>query len=557
MSRARQRRLYLLRARPAASLVVLAASVALEAAGRGPGTAFTVLIAASLVVAGTYALATRSLGDDAVLGASLVFDTAIVAVASLLLDREALFALGYFWIVGATAFLLGARDTVLLTGLSVAALVGVHLAPGEGPDVVTVALGATVLGLVGGVLAALARGFEHAELDLARDRVLDATALRISERVRATLDLDAVLAHVVEELGPALGLMRCLIRTASAEAVRQPVHEWVREGVRPIGGELPPLLARVLEARRPLVVASPEEADGEAQEFLEQEGVVAFLAYPVVWHDVPLAVVSFHDDRPRDWSAEALPLLERLVAPIGAALVQADAFARQQSTLRRLEDVSRLREELVASVSHELRTPLTSTIGFLRTLERTDIQIDEEHRRLFVSTARREAERLARLVDDLLELTRLERGPVALHRAPADVAEIVEHAVRSVTPPEGRPVEVELNGGLTAEVDADRLLQVFTNLLDNSFRHGSGKVVVSGVGSPGRLSVEVSDEGEAIPADRVAQLFVPFARWGSSRESTGLGLAISRRIVEAHGGSLAYRAPAEGRPHAFVVSLPR
>jgi signal transduction histidine kinase len=101
------------------------------------------------------------------------------------------------------------------------------------------------------------------------------------------------------------------------------------------------------------------------------------------------------------------------------------------------------------------------------------------------------------------------------------------------------------------------MLQVFTNLIANAFRHGSGRVVVSGDAAAGAVTVEVSDEGSEIPPERVAQLFVPFARWGSSRESTGLGLAVARRIVEAHGGSLTYRPPAPDRPHAFVVTVPR
>ena len=92
----------------------------------------------------------------------------------------------------------------------------------------------------------------------------------------------------------------------------------------------------------------------------------------------------------------------RVAPQIAAALAQAELFEQQQQALARLEELSRLREDLVATVSHELRTPLTSAIGFLRTLERTDVSFREEDRRRFLAVARGEAERLAVLVDDLL-----------------------------------------------------------------------------------------------------------------------------------------------------------
>jgi len=555
VTRARQRRLYLLWARPAASLAVLAASGVLEVVGEGPGTPYDVLIAASLGAAVVYALAAERLPDELVLPPSLVVDTAIVATATVLLDREGLLVLGYFWILAVSAFLVRPREVLGLTGLAAGAAIAAGVAMEA--DAVTLVNAPLVLVLVGGVLSLLAHGFLTAERELTRERALDATALRISERVRATLDVDTVLVHVVEELGPALSLTRCIIRLAPREGEPEHVYQWTREHVEAIGPEAPAFLRRLLDEKDPLVVPDSEAADAEVRDFLDRIGTRAYVAYPISWRATPLAIVAFHDDRPRDWTADALPLLERLVDPIGAALVQAEAFAQQESTVRHLEELTKLREELVASVSHELRTPLTSTIGFLRTLERTDVELDPEHRALFMSTARREAERLARLVDDLLELTRLERGEIPLQRTPADLALVVERAAARVTVPEERTLSVDVESELEAEVDPDRMLQVFTNLIANAFRHGSGRVVVAGDASAGAVTVEVSDEGSEIPAERVAQLFVPFARWGSSRESTGLGLAVARRIVEAHGGSLTYRPPAPDRPHAFVVTVPR
>jgi signal transduction histidine kinase len=99
-------------------------------------------------------------------------------------------------------------------------------------------------------------------------------------------------------------------------------------------------------------------------------------------------------------------------------------------------------------------------------------------------------------------------------------------------------------------------VQVLTNLLQNALRHGNGRVVVHGSRDNGSAIVEVSDEGAGIPLERADEVFEPFARWSSRSDSTGLGLPISRRIVEAHGGAIQYRPPADERPHAFVVTLP-
>ena len=105
--------------------------------------------------------------------------------------------------------------------------------------------------------------------------------------------------------------------------------------------------------------------------------------------------------------------------------------------------------------------------------------------------------------------------------------------------------------------DADRLLQVLSNLITNALRHGSGRVTVDARPDDGVVAVSVSDEGAGVAAPREPELFVPFARLGARGEGAGLALAIARAIAEAHGGSLDYRAPDNGRPHAFVLMLPR
>ncbi len=130
----------------------------------------------------------------------------------------------------------------------------------------------------------------------------------------------------------------------------------------------------------------------------------------------------------------------------------------------------------------------------------------------------------------------------------------MRRALRGLYLPPGRHVDVAVPGGLVAQADADRLLQVLYNLLSNALQHGEGTIAVAAARENGHVTLEVSDEGAGVPLERVGDLFVPFAR-SSDAHGTGLGLAIARGIMEAHGGSLTYRPRQNGRAHAFVVSL--
>jgi signal transduction histidine kinase len=214
-----------------------------------------------------------------------------------------------------------------------------------------------------------------------------------------------------------------------------------------------------------------------------------------------------------------------------------------------------LREELIANVSHELRTPLTSTIGFLQTLDRRDLDLTREERGQLLGVALREAERLAVLVEDLLQLTRLERGDLPLAMSELDLAKLAKHAADGIEVPPEREIVLQ-KAHLFTQADPGRILQVVQNLLTNSIRHGEGRVSVNFEWEPGAARLVVSDEGKGVPEDQVQQLFVPFSRTSTHMDSSGLGLAISRRIAEAHGGTLNYRPAENGRGHAFVLELP-
>jgi signal transduction histidine kinase len=553
----RQERIFLHWARPAASLIALAVFGALEAATGDVGWPFLVILALTLPAAAAYIAAARRYPPATVLGVGLAVDVILIGAMGATLHRPDLIAIGYFWGIALGAFLVGPRATVVYTVLGAVLAVAVPVGFAFGVGAVTLVTNVLLLCLIGGILAVFSRYARAAQFELARDRANDAAALRMAERIRSSLALADVLEAAAEEIGRALGASRCVIRLARRPDGSMPLYQWFAPGMPRLAFETPPAPAmRVFETAEPLIVEDAREADEEIRDFASAVRVRSLLVQPVTWRGRVVAIVSIGDTRPRDWPADALPLLARVVPQLGGALAQAEVFEQQEEALRRLEDLTRLREELVANVSHELRTPLTSTIGFLQTLERPDVDLDEEERRRFLAIARAEAERLAVLVNDLLELARLERRAVPLAPAPLELAELVQRALRGLYLPPTRTVRVAVPDDLVAQADRDRLLQVLGNLLSNAVQHGEGTIVVTGRGEDERVMLEVSDEGPGVPADQVGDLFVPFAR-ASTAHGTGLGLAIARGIAEAHGGSLTYRPAEDGRRHAFVVSLPR
>jgi K+-sensing histidine kinase KdpD len=554
-----QQRFFLMWARPPIILATFALFVTLEATAEdGPGRVGVTAAGLALVTSPLFALAARRFRPTAVLRAALVFDTVVIAAMAASLGRPDLFVLGFVWSMIVAAFLFGPRETLAFSALSMVTAVVAASVSAIDIDGVTLATDILVLAVAGGLLSLLSHRARTAEAALARERAYDAAALRMAERIRSSLDLESVLHLTVEELGEAIGAARSALRLPPDETGKTRLIQWTRSGTERLDLPVPPPpVQRVLGEGHPLVVDDAADADDEVRRFLQTIGGASVILYPVTWHGRVVAALGISDDRPRNWTLDALPLLQRISPQIAAALAQAELFEQQQTALARLEELSRLREDLVATVSHELRTPLTSAIGFLRTLERTDVSFRDEDRRRFLAVARGEAERLAVLVEDLLELTRLDRGVVRLTQEAVRVADVVARATRGFEARTGRQIAVEVDERLTAYADGDRLLQIVSNLVANGLEHGDGTVRVRGEDDADGVALRVSDDGPGIPENRASDLFVPFARASDDTRGTGLGLAIARGLAEAHGGSLSYRPRRNGEPHAFVLKLPR
>jgi len=209
--------------------------------------------------------------------------------------------------------------------------------------------------------------------------------------------------------------------------------------------------------------------------------------------------------------------------------------------LRRLEKV---RSDFVANASHELKTPLTAIRGFAETL--VDDDPPENLKKQFLAAIRNNTLRLQRLVDDLLDLSRLESGGWAAAMEPLELADVVEEAWDLVPGDSADAIHFEVEGRARARGDRRGLVQVFRNLFENSVRHTSegGHITVRIEGRPSdkSVAVAVTDDGEGIPAQSLPRIFERFYRADSSRArdigGTGLGLAIVKHLVGAMGGDV-------------------
>jgi two-component system phosphate regulon sensor histidine kinase PhoR len=227
-----------------------------------------------------------------------------------------------------------------------------------------------------------------------------------------------------------------------------------------------------------------------------------------------------------------------------------------------------LRQDFVANASHELRTPLASITGFIETLQghaRDDPAAAEQFLRIMAA----QAERMKRLIDDLLSLNRIEINEHVQPREVVDVADTVREVVSALAPvaaAEGARVELALpDSGLRVRGSADELAQVFVNLIDNAVKYagGHGPIRIAleapSAARPGMLGVTVADCGPGIAREHLPRLTERFYRVNANRSrergGTGLGLAIAKHIMNRHRGELTV-ASAPGQGSRFTVWLP-
>ena len=228
-----------------------------------------------------------------------------------------------------------------------------------------------------------------------------------------------------------------------------------------------------------------------------------------------------------------------------------------------LEQVELMRRQLIADVSHELRTPLTAIQGSMEgLLDGVLPAIPETYQHIH-----QEAGRLARLVDDLQELSRVEAGAFPLEIKPARVGSLIQTTIKRLTP-QANKKKIDLVADLPADLplvllDEARITQVLTNLVSNALQYTpeGGNVHILARQIKDEVHVSITDTGIGIPAEHLQHLFTRFYRVDKSRSrqaggGSGIGLTIARHLVESHGGRIWVESPGTGQGSTFSFTLP-
>jgi signal transduction histidine kinase len=215
--------------------------------------------------------------------------------------------------------------------------------------------------------------------------------------------------------------------------------------------------------------------------------------------------------------------------------------------------------EMISKIAHELRSPLTSVKGFSSTLIRRWDRFTDEQRFQFVETIHADAERMGRIVSEVLDLARLESGRLELHPARVNVAEAVSKAAEHhVALPGSDRVQIAIDEELVVTADPERLGHVLGNLVENAIKFSEeGPITITAVGSAQNVTISVKDEGVGIEEDRIESVFSGPGPSGqrATPSGTGLGLYLSRRLIEAHGGTVEVES-VKDEGSTFTITLP-
>lgn len=430
----------------------------------------------------------------------------------------------------------------------------------------------------------------------------------ITTAIRRSLNSDEILEVAVQELGQALKSCRCLIyRCKKTDVSATIAHEFLGEQIASTLGQTwilqsNCLFQEVVQNQEMVYVQDTSEDarindaagvqaidyrlarqansikgtyQGKSRktttlkQLIQQFGIRSWLMVPILYQGQLLGMVELHHcgEKPHEWEDDERSLVEAIATQVGFALIQAEAYANLEDLNQQLEALDRTRSNLVAITGHELRTPLSTIQVCLESLA-TEPDMPQELRQIMLNTALGDAERMRKLVQDFLTLSRLEGGRVKWHPEALSLQECVELAlshVRARRSEEDRPqitthVPVDLP---LIRADGEWLVETLAKLLDNAckFTTPQGQITIETHSNGGTmLKVTVADTGRGIEPGSLETVFDLFYQEeGALRRTaggTGLGLAICRQIVKGWGGEIWADSAGKDQGSQFHFTVP-
>ena len=421
-----------------------------------------------------------------------------------------------------------------------------------------------------------------------RNRVSSKKLLgQIARNIRRTLDLDTIWQQTVESLGEALDVSHCIICSYKPEdAQLQVVAEYRQMTLRSmLGMEIDvindPSYFQALETLAPIVIERTENPNFQQ----------SLLLVATCYGDKPNGVISLQHcergsqgngsvegvGRLRQWRTEEIELVRELADQVGTAIAHATLYKQLEEARQQAEEASRLKSEFLANTSHELRTPLNGMLGFLK-LILEGMADDPQEQQEFIEEAYRSGLHLLNIINDILDIAKIEAGKMDLELGPVRLLELfsdVEDFTR--TQAEQKKLSLQIKKPPTSDEiivlgNYQRLLQVMLNLVGNAikFTHEGGvtisadvvrkKVIFQNQVLPGFVKVRVADTGIGVSLDKQDKLFQSFSQVDGSRTrqygGTGLGLTISQKLVEAMGGAVNFYSMGEGLGSTVTFTVP-
>lgn len=415
------------------------------------------------------------------------------------------------------------------------------------------------------IAGARASEAERLRDELGRRVDLLEAANRCARALGSSLDLDQAFGAFIRELRGLVPFERTAIVLAEdgaaqvmAAAGAGAESTFPPGSARPVEGSI---LEQVLQGH---VVYREDMADrlyAEEDDLLDL-GLRCRLAAPLLLGPRAIGMLSVVRREPASFSAEEIELVNLLGRLVATAVQNIRAYDAERRTVEELRRLSALRADFVSLVSHELRSPMAAVIGSATTLQQRWRELRPEQRDSFLELIASETTRLAQLVGDVLDTSRIEAGTFSYAFADVDVGRLVQDAVAAAELGQDEVKVVAAVRGSLPPVrgDGERLRQVIGNLVDNAVKYSpsGSEVRVAGYSHGDRVFVDVSDRGPGIAPEHQGLIFEKFGRAstdGAGKPGTGLGLFIARSIAEAHGGTLDVQSALD-RGATFTLALP-
>ncbi len=401
------------------------------------------------------------------------------------------------------------------------------------------------------------------------------TALgEVSQALSSTLDLEAVLNTIVSRASQLAGAAGCSIyeydeaaEQFELRATHNPDAEFIEalRAARLRKGE--GLMGRAAEMREPIQIpdiTQPGAYQSSVRDTLIRFGYRALLAVPLLREDQTIGSLSFNRKEAGEFPPEVVDVLKTFATQSALAIQNARLFREIADKSRQLEAASRHKSEFLANMSHELRTPLNAIIGFSEVLSEKMFGDVNDKQAEYLQDILESGRHLLSLINDILDLSKIEAGRMELEPAAFDLPSAIENALILVRERASRR-GIRLGSTIDTRLgmisgDERKVKQVLLNILSNAlkFTPEGGRIDIDARLHADRAEVSVTDTGVGIaPGDQEA-VFEEFRQVGATdkkAEGTGLGLALSRRFIELHGGQISVQSEI-GHGSTFTFTLP-